>query len=492
MTSGDGRLEANLREMERTREAYWRRHPSTAPLKLHWRAVTVRHCFHVLPGESVLELGAGSGLWSRHLAEALRGESPVTAVTFDEAFAGQADGPGVASVLVGDLDELPAASFDYVVGTAILCHDAHSENLRKIHRLLKPGGQLLFFEANFWNPQVLVKSLVPPIARLAGNAACQVGMRKNRLAAVLAAQGFKSIEVVPYDIVHPRTPRRLIPVIQETAFLVEHAPGLREVCGTLMVWAKKPGGAGRRAPIDLARHEHLRGSTSVVVPCRGEAANIPGLVRSLLGTYGSYIKEVIFVNDPSGDRTAEVTLALAREDTRVRLIQRTPPHGVGLALRDGYAAATGAYILSMDADFELIVPELRDLFDVVAAGADGAIGSRFSHESVLVNYPWAKVVVNRAFHLVARLFLRRRFRDVSNNLKLYRADLLKDLDITRPDFAANAETGLKPLLAGHDIREVPVSWIDREAAMGTSSFSILKYGPSYTRALLRLVAAGRR
>ena len=33
-----------------------------SPLKLHWRAVAVRHCFHVLPGESILEVGAGSGL----------------------------------------------------------------------------------------------------------------------------------------------------------------------------------------------------------------------------------------------------------------------------------------------------------------------------------------------------------------------------------------------------------------------------------------------
>ncbi len=40
-------LEQNLREMERSREAYWRRYPATSPVKLRWRALTVRHCFHV-------------------------------------------------------------------------------------------------------------------------------------------------------------------------------------------------------------------------------------------------------------------------------------------------------------------------------------------------------------------------------------------------------------------------------------------------------------
>src|SRR2546423_112847 len=118
----------NLREMERTREAYWLRHASTSPIKLHWRAVTVRHCFHVLPGESILELGAGSGLWTEHLVETLRGENPVTAAVFNPDLARQAERRGLPNtrvVHVTDLAALPAESFDYVVGTAILCHNAY-------------------------------------------------------------------------------------------------------------------------------------------------------------------------------------------------------------------------------------------------------------------------------------------------------------------------------------------------------------------------------
>jgi glycosyltransferase involved in cell wall biosynthesis len=165
---------------------------------------------------------------------------------------------------------------------------------------------------------------------------------------------------------------------------------------------------------------------------------------------------------------------------------------VGRAIKDGYAAARGEYILSMDCDFQLIIPELRDLFDVVAEGHAGAIGSRFSHESVLINYPFPKIIANRAFHLLVRLVLRRQIRDISNNLKLYRAEILKELDITRPDFGANAETGLGPLLAGYDIQEVPISWINRTQEMGTSDFRILRFAPSYLRALLGLLRTAPR
>lgn len=486
----------NLREMERTREAYWLRHPSTSPIKLHWRAVTVRHCFHVLPGESILEIGAGSGIWTEHLTAVLRGENPLTAAVFNADLAERVaerrlDNTDVA--LLTDLDGLPPDAFDYVVGTAILCHDRYSENLRQIHRVLKPGGRLLFFEANYWNPQVLVKSVVPAIGHRAGNARCQVGMRKYRLMKAASHQGFTDIEVVPFDIVHPRTPRQLISAFQETAFVLEHVPGLREACGTLYIWAKKPGDEQTRRPaVNLARHERLRGSTSVVVPCRNEEMNVSRLVSGLRDAYSDYIAEIIVVNDHSEDATAAVTRRLAAEDPRVRLIDLGPPGGVGRALKEGYEAARGRYVLSMDCDFGLIIPELRDLFDVIAAGHAGAIGSRFSHESVLINYPFAKIVANRAFHLLVRLAVRRPVRDISNNLKLYRAEVIDGLEIRRPDFGANAETGLQPILAGHDIREVPISWINRTDDMGASDFRIFRFAPSYLLALVDLVRAVRR
>lgn len=487
----------NLREMERYREAYWKGHPSTAPLKLRWRALTVRHCFHIVPGERILELGAGSGLWTEHLTQVLRGENPITAVTFDESLTDAARArwlPSVSVVRVTDFNaDLEAGSFDYVVGTGILCHNRFAENLAALHRLLRPGGQLLFFEANFWNPQVLLKSVVPAVGRWGGNASCQVGLRKYRLLKACSQQGFSHVDVVPYDIIHPSTPRRLASFLQAKMVVLEHAPVLRELCGTLYIWARRPAETERpRVLPNLAHHESLRGRVSIVVPCHNEEMNVGPLVTTLMQAYEPYIHEIVLVNDNSTDRTSEAAHAIADRNPRVRVVDRRPPGGVGRALADGYAAATGEYILSMDCDFVHIVPEMRDLFDAVAAGHDGAIGSRFSHESVLMNYPFVKILANRAFHLLVKVVLLPTIRDLSNNLKLYRADILKNLVIDEPHFAANAETGLKPLLAGYRIAEVPISWIDRSINMGTSSFRVFRVAPGYARALGRVLWRGWR
>jgi SAM-dependent methyltransferase len=482
-------LHDNLRAMERSREDYWRRYPATSPAKLRWRALTVRHCFHVLPGESILELGAGSGLWTRHLAGVTRGENPITAAVFNETFLAEAESlrlPNTTVVRVDSMEDLPAGSFDYVVGTAILCHDAYAENLAALYRLLKPGGQLLFFEANYWNPQVFLKNTIRPLGRWTGDAECQIGMRKYQLMKQASHQGFTHVEVIPYDILHPLTPSSWIRAVQSTAFVLEHAPVIRDLCGTLYIWLVKPGGGDRKA-VDLAVHPQLARSTSFVVPCHNEEMNVPRLVDSLVKLYDRYIHEIIIVNDNSTDRTADVTRAVMQREPRVKLVDRTPPNGVGRALRDGYAAATGRYILTMDCDFMLILPEFRDLFERVAAGADGAIGSRFSYDSVLINYPFFKILCNRSFHALVNLTLLKGARDVSNNLKLFRADILKELDIDEPGFAANAETGLKPLLDGHRIDEVPISWINRTPDMGASSFRIASVAPGYARALARIL-----
>ena len=484
-------VEQNLREMEKYRERYWLRYPRTSPLRLRWRATAVRHCFHVLPGETILELGAGSGLWTSHLTEVLRGENPITAVVFDQELAQQARAknlPNVTVACVANLaSDLPQGGFDYIVGTAILCHGAYELNLRALHRLLKPGGQILFFEANHWNPQVFVKNAFPAIGHWAGHPRCQTAMRKYGLMKAASRQGFTEIEITPFDIVHPRAPRRFIRAFQSLSYIFEHAPLIKELCGTLYIWAKKPGGPERRPLGDLAGHAGLFDSTSVVIPCHNEETNIQGLVEQLLALYGAYIHEIVIVNDNSTDRTSDVTRAMMARDPRLKLVDRKPPNGVGRALRDGYAVATGRYILTMDADFAQVLPEFRDLFDAIARGKDGAMGSRFSYESLLVNYPFAKILCNRAFHLLLNIFGSVRVRDVSNNLKLFRAEILKSVDIEQPHFAANAETGLKPLLAGYDIEEVPISWINRGVDMGTSTFKVLRVAPGYALALFRIL-----
>ena len=214
--------------------------------------------------------------------------------------------------------------------------------------------------------------------------------------------------------------------------------------------------------------------------------NVGPLVDGLRRHYDGYIHQIVLVDDNSGDGTRAVIEELARDDPRITPVVRQPPGGVGRALRDGYAAATGRYVLSMDCDFQHLLPELEDMFDAAAEGVEVVLGSRFSRHSVLINYPFAKILANRAFHLAVNLVFRCWRRDLTNNLKLMRIEAVRRLDLREPGFAANAEIGLQLVLSRSTVTEVPVSWIDRSFDMGRSSFGIMESGGGYLRVLARL------
>lgn len=92
---------------------------------------------------------------------------------------------------------------------------------------------------------------------------------------------------------------------------------------------------------------------SIVIPARNEAEHVGATVESMLAqTWGKL--EVVVVDDLSTDATAEVVLAIAARDARVRLV-RGEAHPEGWlgkpwALQQGAAASKGELIVFVDAD----------------------------------------------------------------------------------------------------------------------------------------------
>ena len=67
------------------RDAYWRNRDPVADDRLLWRAQTFRHTVHLMPGQTILELGCGELRFTRALQRVSRGENPITAVTFQKS-----------------------------------------------------------------------------------------------------------------------------------------------------------------------------------------------------------------------------------------------------------------------------------------------------------------------------------------------------------------------------------------------------------------------
>jgi SAM-dependent methyltransferase len=469
---------------ERYRDDYWQSRDPIADDRLRWRAQTFRHMVHVLPSQSILELGCGQGRFTRQLFSVTRGENPITAVSFGTA-PSRPDVP--AAVEFHSVTALPGAlagrRFDFIVGADLLDKRNCGWLMQHIYGLLKPGGEVLFYESNPWNAVLRVRRALT--GRFGAKDPRKL-LSRPELAELISEIGFIRVFTVYNDFVFRPVPAPLMWLFRNLSILLENAVAMRTLAGSILVHAQRPPRTAVRPVASLFKHEALRGAVSVVIPCHNEEMNIGPMVMRLRELFGGYLHEIIPVDDNSTDGTRAVIESMAAADPLIKPVFRRPPNGVGRAIIDGYRAATGRYVLSMDCDFQHLLPEVRDLFDAAAQGYDVVVGSRFSRRSVLLNYPFKKIVANRGFHLLARLVLWRHFRDLTNNLKLMRRDVVDRLQLTQPGFAINAETGLQPIVMGCSIKEVPISWINRGPDMGVSSFRIVRVGGGYCRVLYNL------
>jgi dolichol-phosphate mannosyltransferase len=470
---------------EQYRDQYWQKRDPIYIDRLLWRAQSFRHMVHLLPQQTILELGSGKGLFTRPLCQVSRGQNPITAVTFNPDNPRPEDLP--ASVEFLSASSLPGIlagrRFDFIVAMDLLDKSNCAWFLQNVYELLKPGGEVIFYESNPWNP---VLKLRRTVSQFFGQKDPRRLLSRPALYELISEVGFIRVFAVYNDFVYAPLTRSLVWFLRNLSILLENAPVIQTLAGAILIHAQKPPRVMERQRLSLFEHEQLRGAVSVVIPCHNEEMNIEPLITHLKSFYGEYLHEIIPVDDNSRDNTADVIRRLAEADPLIKPVFRSPPNGVGRALTDGYQAATGRYVLSMDCDFQHLLPELRDMFDAASNGYDVVVGSRFSRRSVLLNYPFQKIIANRAFHVLAKILLRRPFRDLTNNLKLIRREVVEKLDLTQPGFAINAETGLQPLLMGFSIKEVPISWINRTPDMGVSSFRLVKVGGGYWQVLFRL------
>ncbi len=111
------------------------------------------------------------------------------------------------------------------------------------------------------------------------------------------------------------------------------------------------------------------GSVSVVIPAKNEAGNLPWVLPRI----PDVVDELILVDGLSTDQTVAVA-QMVRSD--VRVVHETRP-GKGAALRAGFAAARGEYIIMLDADCSMDPGEIPGYIELLRDGYDMVKGSRF-------------------------------------------------------------------------------------------------------------------
>ena len=195
------------------------------------------------PGMRVLEIGCGTGLFTEMLA---RTGCHITAVDVSGELIAKARARGLPEDRVRFLDRSfedcdAEGPFDAVVGSSVLHHLEIRPALARIYSLLKPGGRFSFAEPNMLNPQIWIERKFSRWRTVFWYISPdETAFTRWDIKRLMEQVGLRDVVVIPFDWLHPATPRALIPLVGGMGACMERTPLVREFAGSLAIRGVRP------------------------------------------------------------------------------------------------------------------------------------------------------------------------------------------------------------------------------------------------------------
>ena len=217
-------------------------------------------------------------------------------------------------------------------------------------------------------------------------------------------------------------------------------------------------------------------SVSVIIPTKNEARNIGWVLERL----PSFVTEVVLVDGSSVDGTVEAALAV-RPDL---LVVRQTRRGKGNALAAGFEAATGDYLVMIDADGSMDPGEISAFVAALDAGADYAKGSRFCAGGGSDDITALRRAGNWGLNALTNLLFGSRFSDLCYGYNAFTRACVETFDLptahgtTEPQWGDGFEIetmiNVRVAVAARAITEVPS--FESERRHGTSNLNTFRDG----------------
>lgn len=216
---------------------------------------------------------------------------------------------------------------------------------------------------------------------------------------------------------------------------------------------------------------------SVVVPMHDEQDNAAHTLTALAAVLEArgWEYELVPVDDGSRDATADRLAECAARDGRIRPVAYVTNRGRGYALRAGFAAATGTFIATMDADLSYEASTVVRMVDALLEDgeSDVVLASPYMPGGGVDGVPFVRLALSKAGNAVLRRALPQPVWTSTGIVRAYRAEVLHNLDLESEGKEIHLEILSEAMALGYRVKEIP-------AVLATRRRGVSKFRPRAT------------
>ena len=167
---------------------------------------------------------------------------------------------------------------------------------------------------------------------------------------------------------------------------------------------------------------------SIVVPLLNEEESLPELCDWIknICEENKLFYEIVLIDDGSVDDSWKVIQGLHKQNENLKGIRFQRNYGKSAALNEGFKAAQGNVVITMDADLQDSPDEIPELYRMISQdGFDMVSGwKKKRHDNTLT-----KNIPSKFFNAVTRKVSRIKLHDFNCGLKAYRKKLVKSIEV---------------------------------------------------------------